>query len=90
MSFIFDAKPAQEAAWTSKLWVYDLRKNMHFTQKTKPLKRANLDEFVECFNPGNRHKHKRTWTEKRNPKGCWRSFDYEELLKRDKMNIDIF
>lgn len=33
----FDAKPAQEAAWTSKLWFYDLRTNMHFTQKTKPL-----------------------------------------------------
>lgn len=24
----FDAKPAQEAAWTSKLWVYNLRTNM--------------------------------------------------------------
>ena len=86
----FDAKPSQEAAWTSKLCVYDLRTNMHFTQKTKPLKRAHLDEFVECFNPGSRHERKWTWTEKRNPEGRWRSFDYEELLKRDKMNLDIF
>ena len=30
----FDAKPAQEAAWTKKLWIYDLRTNMHFTLKT--------------------------------------------------------
>jgi type I restriction enzyme M protein len=30
----FDAKPAREAAWTKTLWVYDLRTNMHFTQKT--------------------------------------------------------
>ena len=43
-----DARPAQEKAWTSKLWVYDLRTNMHFTQKTNPLKRSDLDEFVEC------------------------------------------
>ena len=86
----FDAKPAQESAWTSKLWVYDLRTNMHFTQKTKPLKRADLDEFVECFNPANRHERKRTWTEKRNPDGRWRDFDYAEILKRDKLNLDIF
>lgn len=51
----FDAKPAQEAPWTSCLWVYDLRTNMHFTLKTIPLKRADLDEFVACFNPENRH-----------------------------------
>ena len=36
----FDAKPAQEKPWTTKLWVYDLRTNMHFTLKTNPLKRA--------------------------------------------------
>ena len=38
----FDAKPAQEQAWTSKLWVYDLRTNIHFTLKTNSLKRADL------------------------------------------------
>ena len=86
----FDAKPAQEAAWTSRLWVYDLRTNMHFTLKTKPLKRADLDEFVECFNPANRHERKPTWTEKRNPEGRWRAFSYDELIKRDKVNLDIF
>ena len=36
------------------LWVYDLRTNMHFTLKTKPLNRADLDEFVACYRPGNR------------------------------------
>jgi type I restriction enzyme M protein len=29
----FDRKPAQEKAWTEKLWIYDLRTNMHFTLK---------------------------------------------------------
>ena len=85
----FDAKPAQEAAWTKKLWVYDLRTNIHFTLKTNSLKRSDLDEFVECYNPDNRHTRKATWTEK-NPEGRWRSFDYEDLIKRDKVNLDIF
>lgn len=85
----FDAKPAQEAAWTKKVWVYDLRTNMHFTLKTNPLKRENLDEFVTCYNPKNRHERKETWTET-NPEGRWRCFDYDALLKRDKLNLDIF
>jgi len=85
----FDAKPAQEAAWTSKLWMYDFRTNMHFTLKTKSLKRSDLDEFVECYNPANRHERKETWTED-NPEGRWRCFNYEELIKRDKVNLDIF
>jgi type I restriction enzyme M protein len=48
-----------------------------------------LDEFVTCFNPKNRFKRAPTWSEE-NPKGRWRSFTYEELLRRDKVNLDIF
>ena len=77
----FDAKPAQEAAWTSRLWVYDLRTNMHFTLKTNPLKRADLDEFVACYNPDNRHERQGTWSEK-NSEGRWRCFSYDDLLPR--------
>jgi type I restriction enzyme M protein len=79
----FDARPAREKPWTEKLWVYDLRTNMHFTLKTRPLKRADLDEFVECFRPENRYKRRQTWSDK-NPDTRWRCFDYEELAKRDK------
>ena len=85
----FDAKPAREQAWTSKLWIYDLRTNMHFTLKTNPLTRADLDEFVKCFNPRNRHRRKETWSDD-NPEGRWRRFEYEELVKRDKVNLDVF
>lgn len=85
----FDAKPAQEAPWTKELWVYDLRTNKHFTQKTNPLKRADLDEFVACFNPENRHERQETWSEN-NPEGRWRRYGYDELIKRDKTNLDIF
>jgi len=87
----FDAKPAQEKPWTKKVWVYDLRTNMHFTLKTSPLQRSDLDEFVACYKPGEPHEKRRaTWTEKRKPDGRWRSFTYDEIIKRDKASLDIF
>jgi len=36
----------------------DLPTNMLFTFKTNPLKRSDLDEIVESFNPKNRHERK--------------------------------
>ena len=85
----FDSKPAQEAPWTRKVWVYDLRTNMHFTLKQNPLNRSDLDEFVACYNPDNRYDRKDSWSED-NPEGRWRGFNYKELVKRDKANLDIF
>lgn len=85
----FDKKPASETPWTRKLWIYDLRTNMHFTLKTSTLKRADLDEFVKCYNPMNRHDRKPTWSAE-NPDGRWRAYDYEELANRDKASLDIF
>jgi type I restriction enzyme M protein len=107
---------------------------MHFTLKTDPLKREDLDEFVKCYNPKNRHDRKPTWSNELdsgseagmtaegkkkkgeaphpNPlpasgerghegnspargegvgnDGRWRAYDYEELVGRDKANLDIF
>ncbi len=31
--------------------------------KQIPLKREDLNDFVKCYNPANRHKRKATWTE---------------------------
>jgi type I restriction enzyme M protein len=44
---------------------------------------------VECYRPGNRHERCETWSED-NPNGRWRCYDYAELAKRDKLNLDIF
>jgi type I restriction enzyme M protein len=85
----FDRKPASPSPWTSKLWIYDLRTNLHFTLKTRRMQRADLDEFVACFNPQNRHERKPTWSEKR-PDGRWRSYAYDELVARDKCSLDLF
>jgi type I restriction enzyme M protein len=112
----FDRKPAQEQPWTTKLWIYDLRTNQHFTLKENTLKRTDLDDFVNCYfggtsfrssgdlqkqvPPPNRHERKET--ERFNPdrpganrferkeSERFRSFSYEELIKRDKINLDIF
>ena len=54
------------------------------------LKESDLDEFVKCYNPQNRHDRKQTWSEKKNPDGRWRCFKIDEILKRDKTNLDIF
>ena len=73
---------------------------MHFTLKTNPLKREDLDEFVACFTGavrgggaaptgGSRHTRTPNWTED-NPDGRWRAYDYDELIKRDKASLDIF
>lgn len=85
----FDKKEGRAKAWTDKLWVYDLRTNQHFTLKQKPIQRSDFDEFVACYKPGRLHKRKPTWNED-NPEGRWRCYDYEELLKRDKLSLDLF
>ena len=78
----FERKPAQEKPWTQKLWIYDLRTNMHFTLKENTLKRSDLDDFVSCYNSKNRHG--------RQESERFKGFAYEELNKRDKVNLDIF
>jgi type I restriction enzyme M protein len=85
----FDRKPGSEQPWTRELWIYDLRTNKHFTLKTNPLARADLDDFVACFNPTNPHQRSETWSEA-NPNGRWRRYSYDEVVARDKASLDIF
>lgn len=85
----FDKKQGRPKPWTDKLWVYDLRTNKHFTQKQSPIARRDFDEFVACYKPGATHKRKATWSEA-NPDGRWRSYTYDEILKRDKLSLDLF
>src|SRR5882724_4486951 len=47
-----------------------------------PLKRSDLDDFVACYNPKNRHERKES--------DRFKSFTHEDLTKRDKLNLDIF
>jgi type I restriction enzyme M protein len=85
----FDRKPASETPWTKTLWIYDLRTNKHFTLKTNPLQRGDLDEFVSCYHAENRHERKPTWADA-TPQGRWRPYGYDDIIKRDKCSLDIF
>ena len=102
----FDKKPASETPWTRKLWIYDLRTNRHFTLKTDPLKREDLDGFVACYLSRDRFAARaapardeakgrsglaREQTwSDKNPGGPWRVYDYQDLVARDKASLDIF
>ena len=86
----FEAMPGRAEPWTQRTWFYDLRTNQHFTLKQNPLTRAALDDFVQCYRPGEPLSSRRpTWRED-NPDGRWRSYTYAELTSRDKANLDIF
>jgi type I restriction enzyme M protein len=78
----FDKRQAADHPWTERLWVYDLRVNQHFTLKQNPLRRSHLDEFVASYLPG-RPRTERVESER------FRSFTYDELIARDKANLDI-
>ena len=72
----FDRRPGAKDPWTRTVWVYDLRTNKHFTLKTKRMTRADLDEFVTCYRPGDRTQRQATWSEA-TPEGRWRPYTYD-------------
>jgi len=78
----FDNKPAAKTAWTKDVWIYDLRTNIHFTLKTQQMKYDDLKDFVACYNPNNRFKRKET--------DRFKKYFYDEIIARDKTNLDIF
>lgn len=73
----FDKRPASKEAQTKELWVYDYRTNVHKTLKTRKLVQEDLEDFVRCY-------RERQETER------FRKFSYEDLVARDKLNLDIF
>jgi type I restriction enzyme M protein len=84
----FDNKPSSKDPWTKEIWVYDYRTNVHHTLKKNPLKLADLQDFITCYNATNRHKRKETYSQQ-NADGRWRKFTYEEIIARDKTSLDI-
>lgn len=78
----FDNAPKDGRVHTKGIWFYDLRTNKHFTLKTHTLKLADLQDFITCYNPENRHQ--RVATER------FKLFSYEELMAREKASLDIF
>lgn len=86
----FDNRPAGKSTATKDVWYYDYRTNIHHTLKRKPLRLEDLREFIDCYNPTNRHKRKETWNAEKNPEGRWRKYSYKDLAARDKTSLDLF
>ncbi len=86
----FDNREASKDPWTKEVWYYDYRTNIHHTLKKKTMRLEDLQDFIACYNPENRHDRKETWNAENAPEGRWRKFSYQELIARDKTSLDIF
>lgn len=63
---------------TTETWVYDYRTGVKHTLANNKLERRHLDDFVVCYT-----QKKRAETDR------WHRFAADELLKRDKTNLDL-
>ncbi|MFI7409033.1 N-6 DNA methylase [Streptomyces sp. NPDC049627] len=84
----FDKRPprADGKHLTTETWVYDFRTGQHFTLKQRPLTRAHLDDFVAAYRPGEPRSSR---VESEDENGPFKKFTYEDLIARDKVNLDI-
>lgn len=71
---------------TKDIWVYDYRTGIKHTLVTKPLTRADLQDFVDCYCSGHMQDRKETYS-KENPNGRWRCFSEEEIRKMDDLDF---
>ena len=85
----FDKRPASPEMQTKEIWFYDFRTNIHFTLKQHPMTDTDLEDFIKCYNPENRFDRTETWSES-NPEGRFRKYGIDEIMKRDKLSLDIF
>jgi len=78
----FDNAARDENVHTKGIWFYDLRTNKHFTLKQHPMMLSDLKDFIQCYNPENRHE--------REEKERFKYYSYDELINRDKASLDVF
>jgi type I restriction enzyme M protein len=85
----FDKCPASPDVQTKEVWIYDFRTNIHFTLVQNPMSFSDLQDFITCYNPENRHLRRETYSED-NPEGRFRRYAYTQIKERDKTSLDIF
>ena len=71
---------------TKDVWVYDYRTGVKHTMATKPMTRAHLQEFVDCYCAGHEEDRKATFSEAE-PNGRWRCFSEEEVKNADNLDF---
>lgn len=79
--FFDKLSPLEDGHRTNDVWVYDFRTNINLTLVTNSLNDEHLKDFVECYKADNISK--RTESER------FKKFGYDEIIKRDKTNLDI-
>ncbi len=72
---------------TKDIWVYDYRSGVKHTLVQKPMNRAHLQDFVDCYCSGHMQDRKETYDSENNPNGRWRRFGAEEISQRDDLNF---
>jgi len=71
---------------TKEIWVYDYRTGIKHTLATKPMTRAHLQEFVDCYCVGHEQDRISTYNVD-NPNGRWRCFTEEEVRNADNLDF---
>lgn len=78
----------EKGSKTKDIWVYDYRTGIKHTMATKPMTRADLDDFVNCYCSGHLEDRKETYSAE-NPNGRWRKYSEEEVYSRDQLKLDF-
>ena len=73
--------PLEDGHRTNDVWVYDFRTNVNLTLVTNSLNDEHLKDFVECYCAKD--------VSKRKESERFKKFTYDEIIKRDKTNLDI-
>ena len=73
--------PLDQGHRTQDIWIYDLRTNLNFSLVTNPLTDDYLTDFINCYHAEN--------ISQRQESERFKKFNYDEVIKRDKTNLDI-
>lgn len=77
----FEARPRRSEPWTEELWVYDLRTNKRFTLKERPLKSADMADFIKLARLSDRRTRQEAERFKR--------YSYAELAARERLDLNL-
>lgn len=77
----FDKATTAKRPATKAIWVYDLRSRRSHSLRQNPITTDHLADFIECYRSENRARRKE------GPQ--FRRFSFEEIVRRDKANLDI-
>lgn len=73
---------------TKEVWTYDYRTGIKHTLVQNPLKRSDLDEFVDFYCEGHFEDREESFSET-NPNGRWKKYSIEQINKDESLNLSF-